>query len=115
MELSWAYRYGYHVMLFSFLDTHPNANLPRPIDDRIADNSFLKLDRLIGHDDEPIGVNMHVYMSGPHSSKWSRWLLFATTLRACTSAPTSQQCYTRVQIFDSRRTLFAADMLTLLH
>jgi len=54
--------YGYHVMLFSFLDTFPNANLPRPIDDRIADNSFLKLDKLIGHDDEPIGANMYALL-----------------------------------------------------
>jgi hypothetical protein len=52
--------YGYHVMLYSFLDTHsPARNLPQPIDDAGLMNSFTSLDKLVGHDDEPIGSNMY--------------------------------------------------------
>eukprot|EP00937_MAST-01D_sp_MAST-1D-sp2_P000953 g953.t1 len=51
--------YGYHVMLYSFLDTSPNRNLPKPMDDRVIENSFRKLDHIFGHDDQAIGANMY--------------------------------------------------------
>jgi hypothetical protein len=52
--------YGYHVMLYSFLDTHsPARNLPQPIDDAGVMNTITSLDRIVGHDDDPIGSNMY--------------------------------------------------------
>jgi hypothetical protein len=51
--------YGYHVMLYSFLDTSPNRNLPKPMDARIIEGSFHKLDKLFGHDDDAIGTDMY--------------------------------------------------------
>eukprot|EP00935_MAST-01C_sp_MAST-1C-sp1_P000259 g259.t1 len=52
--------YGYHVMLYSFLDTHdPARNLPAPIDDAGVMNTITSLDRIVGHDDQPIGSNMY--------------------------------------------------------
>ena len=55
--------YGYHVMLYSFLDTSPNRNLPKPMDARVIENSFRKLDNIFGNDDQAIGANMPAVMS----------------------------------------------------
>jgi len=51
--------YGYHVMLMSFLDTAPNANMPMPMDDAVVTNSYFKLNAILGHDNETIGANMY--------------------------------------------------------
>ena len=46
-------------MLYSFLDTSPNRNLPKPMDSSVIENSFRKLDKIFGHDNDPIGANMY--------------------------------------------------------
>ena len=52
--------YGYHVMLYSFLDTfHPAQNLPLPLTDRSIDFMLPYLDRVVGNDDKAIGSNMY--------------------------------------------------------
>ena len=52
--------YGYHVMLFSFLDTaDPAENLPYPINDGGEAYVLTELDRMIGHDNETEGSNMY--------------------------------------------------------
>ena len=51
--------YGYHVMLYSFLDTNPGRNLPKPIDDRVAEHVYRMLDSVAKHDQMPIGANLY--------------------------------------------------------
>lgn len=36
-------------MLYSFLDTYPNANLPQPIDDALIQIAFSALDRYVSN------------------------------------------------------------------
>jgi len=52
--------YGYHVMLYSFLDTYaPARNLPAPFQDSSIDYMLPWLDRLVGHDNTTEGANMY--------------------------------------------------------
>ena len=52
--------YGYHVMLYSFLDTSdPPRNMPLPFDTASLDYMLPYLDRLVGNDDNPApGANV---------------------------------------------------------
>ena len=55
--------YGYHVMLYSFLDTYsPAQNLPLPFDKHSIDYMFPTLDRLVGHDNTSTGSNMYALL-----------------------------------------------------
>lgn len=52
--------YGYHIMLYSFMDTHdPAQNYPKPIDDDTMNFLLPYLDRLVGNDNKSIGSNMY--------------------------------------------------------
>jgi len=49
--------YGYHSMLYSFLDTYPLRNLPQPIDDAMLNWFVTAMDRLLPNTTE--GVSMY--------------------------------------------------------
>jgi hypothetical protein len=52
--------YGYHVMLYSFLDTfNPARNMPKPLNDQSINFILPYLDRLVGNDNKAIGSNMY--------------------------------------------------------
>jgi hypothetical protein len=52
--------YGYHVMLYSFLDTHdPAKNLPKPLNDETINFILPYLDRIVRNDNTSIGSNMY--------------------------------------------------------
>jgi hypothetical protein len=52
--------YGYHVMLYSFLDTYaPAQNLPLPLTDTTIDFFLPYLDRLVGNDNVTNGANFY--------------------------------------------------------
>ena len=55
--------YGYHVMLYSFLDTYaPAQNLPLPFDAQSIDYMLPHLDKLVGHDNVTTGSNMYALL-----------------------------------------------------